>query len=569
MPPGAAVAASGWMNLFPLARWRRDAHLTGLALHLAGQGSLRASLTDPARSEVPLWSAEVDLLSGGTWLPLGDLPAPPGAGLVALHLAAGDAPARLTGAAFGADPAGQAPVRLAIVITTFRRPTELAETAARITAFLEAQDPATDLGGGAHLFVIDNGAEVAPAAPAPHPRLSVIPNRNLGGAGGFARGLAAARAGGFSHVLFMDDDARMPMENLVRSAAFLRLAQSPRPAVAGAMISTAAPGTIWEMGAVFDRACRPCHGGTDLTDMAEVLAMEAGALAPRPRGFYGGFWFFAAPLAAIRHDPFPFFVRGDDISFSLANRFDIATLPGVVSLQEDFGRKESPTTLYLDLRNHLHHHLVQDGMEIGRNRSAWVALRFILRSVIRMHYASARAQLLAWEDVLAGPAMFEATADMAARRGELARIGAAEAWEPLRDPAEPPLRRPPPRIWARLMQVLLNGHLMPFWGLIGARRRIGIAQRALIWPLWGAAAAEFVDAPGGRSYAVRHDKRQAAAIFVRAWRLTRAWRQGYETLRDLHRAAYGPMTTPEAWARRFGAPDAPPDAPPDTPRAPD
>jgi len=31
-----------------------------------------------------------------------------------------------------------------------------------------------------------------------------------------------------------------------------------------------------------------------------------------------------------------------------------------VSFQEDFSEKESPQTLYLDLRNHLIHHLVVD-----------------------------------------------------------------------------------------------------------------------------------------------------------------------------------------------------------------
>ena len=93
-------------------------------------------------------------------------------------------------------------------------------------------------------------------------------------------------------------------------------------------------------------------------------------------------------------------MRGDDISFSLANRFDTATLNGVMSFQEDFAAKESPQTLYLDLRNHLHHHLTQAGMQISARRSANIALRFLARSLIRMHYDSAAAQLLAWEDVM-------------------------------------------------------------------------------------------------------------------------------------------------------------------------
>ena len=58
-----------------------------------------------------------------------------------------------------------------------------------------------------------------------------IANRNLGGAGGFARGLIAAEDGGFTHCLFMDDDAAFQMENLIRSFAFLRLARNPDAAL--------------------------------------------------------------------------------------------------------------------------------------------------------------------------------------------------------------------------------------------------------------------------------------------------------------------------------------------------
>jgi galactofuranosylgalactofuranosylrhamnosyl-N-acetylglucosaminyl-diphospho-decaprenol beta-1,5/1,6-galactofuranosyltransferase len=565
LPPGGRLVADGWMNLFPRGLWGRAAHLRGLALEVAGQGAVKVTLDGlcgspgrDGRRAPPTGLAPPVAAPLGTWdlvldgvprrIALDGLPPAQGAaGLTVLTLAAGPGGARIDALAWAADPGPRPPLRLAIAITTFRREAALAATAARVSAFLEAA-PGGDL-AGAHLFVIDNAGT---AAPAPHPRLTLIPGRNLGGAGGFARALAAARAGGFDHCLFMDDDATFPMENLVRTSAFLRLARGDRAAVAGAMISAARPGAIWEYGAVFDRFCRPLFNGTDLTDRGQAAAMEEAAALPKPPGFYGGFWFFAFPVAAVRHDPFPFFVRGDDIGFSLANRFDTVTLPGVVSLQDDFGHKESPQTLYLDLRNHLHHHLVQAGMEIGRWRTVGIAWRFILRSLVRMHYASAAAQCLAWADVMEGPGHFETHADMGLRRAEIAALAAPEDWGPLTAPGTvPPYPRAPSRVWARLMQATLNGHLVPFWGLIGARRQIPIAARALTWPLWGAAEARFVDVAGGRAYAVTHDKARAAAILGHALRLTWAWVRGYRRLAATYRTAYGPMTAPAAWAARF------------------
>ncbi len=179
--------------------------------------------------------------------------------------------------------------------------------------------------------------------------------------------------------------------------------------------------------------CRPQFVGTDLRDAFQVTRMELAAAKPKPPGFYAGWWFFAFPVAAVAHWPFPFFVRGDDISFSLANRFDTVTLNGVVSFQEDFSAKESPLTLYLDLRNHLHQHLVHADKEIGPWRTATIALHFLLRSIIRMHYDSAEAQLRAWDDVMKGPDFFAENADMARIRPQIAALAKDEAWREGRD----------------------------------------------------------------------------------------------------------------------------------------
>lgn len=575
LDPGGSALFDTWVNLLNLGTWQRHCRLDGLWLRLSGVGriTLQLSRTHADGTGTALPGRTLALNPAGIEIDLSDQ-IDGNDGLLTLGIRA-DTAVRLDESGWlTRTPPDAPPPQLAIGITTFRREAEVAATAARIAAYL---DRCGDDGlAAARLFIIDNGQS---AAPVPHPRLTLIPNRNLGGAGGFARVLEAAQAGGFSHCLFMDDDAAFPMENLARTAAFLRLARSPQAALAGAMISTARPWAMWEYGSVFDRACRPQFIGTDLRDRDGVVAMELAAPAPKPPGFYGGWWYFAFPLAAVRHWPFPFFVRGDDISFSLANRFETATLNGVMSLQEDFGRKESPQTLYLDLRNHLHHHLVQDGMEIGAARSAWIALRFVLRSIIRMHYGSALAQCLAWEDVMVGPQHFAANIDMAAKRAEIAALpwAADEVWKPLATlpPAPgltPPRETPPHLLSARLLQATLNGHLLPFWRLYAAERRIDIDDRALIWPLWGAARARFVDTgadtgadsgaePGaepdvGRGYEVRHSKRRAFAVLVRALGLAWRWRSAYTDLRAAYRSSYPEMTARAFWQAAFGPGDA-------------
>ncbi len=590
---GAQLSADSYMNLFNLGTWSRHCRIRGLALRLSGQGrfgltlarlaatgsapgrpiaEIRQEVTltpegieigldallDPASQTPPETSETVsDKASGDIQPDPQAAPVPPCDGVIVLSLAAREDGARLCGGGWLTRCPDPAPLRLAIVITTFRREADLARAAARITGFLDAAGPV--LGAQVKLVVIDNGASNGESVRLPpHPRLEVVANRNLGGAGGFARGLARAQDGGFTHALFMDDDAAAPSEAILRTIAFLRLARSPRAALAGAMISAARPWAMWENGAVFFRACRPIAVGTDLRDPAAVLAMELAASGPKPAHFYGGFWFFAFPVAAARHFPFPFFVRGDDISFSLANRFDTATLNGVVSVQEDFAAKESPLTLYLDLRNHLHHHLVHPELELGARGSAKVALWFLGRSLVRMHYDSAEAQLAAWEDVLKGPGFFAENADMAARRPEIAALAQSEAWRDLEPGARAPDPVPPGRLFALAMKFTLNGHLIPFRRHFGRQVTVPVSHRGLIWPLWGATRAGFRDAEGRRGYEVAMSPRRFWRILARALVLTGRWIAAYPALRAAHRAGYEDLTARGFWERQFAAGDAGP-----------
>lgn len=579
---GAVLGTDSYMNLFNLGTWSRNCRLSGLALRLCGRGRfrVRARLLTAWNTEAAALEGNVTLTAVGAEIGLDallgpDPQAPLQDGVIVLRLESLEDGAELSGGGWLTACPDPAPVRLALVITTFRREAEVAASAARITGFLDASAPL--LGAEVRLFVIDNGGT---AAPAPHPRLTLVANPNLGGAGGFARGLAEAQDGGFTHALFMDDDAAMPLEALTRTLAFLRLARSPRAALAGAMISEARPWAMWENGAVFCRSCHPLFVGTDLRDRRAVVAMELAAAGPKPAHFYGGFWFFAFPVAAAMHFPFPFFVRGDDISFSLANRFDTATLNGVVSVQEDFSAKESPLTLYLDLRNHLHHHLVHPGLEIGAWGSAKVALRFLARSLVRLHYDSAEAQLAAWEDVMKGPEFFAENADMARRRPEISALARSEAWRDLgpdpaasaapagvnragadrmtagnsdKTPFSDPVPMPPGRLYTLVMKFTLNGHLIPFWTRLGRRVTVPVSHRGLIWPLWGAAEAAFRDAGGHRGYTLMHSKRRFWRIGTRAAALTGRWIAAYPGLRAAHRAGYAEMTSRGFWERQFGA----------------
>jgi hypothetical protein len=402
-----------------------------------------------------------------------------------------------------------------------------------------------------HVQVVDNGhsAEIEASD-------SVIPmtNHNFGGAGGFARGLLEAEKAGFSHCLFMDDDASFHMENIARTYVFLALAKQRNTAVAGAMINNTHKWAMWENGAFFDGSCHPMFCGVDLRNRDAVLAMENESARLDPPTLYGGWWFFAFAIDQVKHHPFPFFVRGDDISFSLMNDFRIRTLNGVVSFQDDFSEKESAQTLYLDLRNHLVHHLVSEQLERSALGTAKVALRFIMRSLLRFHYETARAQLLSWQDVMRGPDFFDEHIDMAERRATIKEMMKTEVWQEI-DANDIRERRKythrPPERRHRLGVYTLNGHLVPLSGWRWDRIVLGIGERGTLFPAFGAARITYLNIARDKGYTVTQSKRQFFAI---SWQMTKTlirFLRDYKDIKAAYRDGYETLTTRDYWEKKL------------------
>lgn len=546
IPRSSRLSFDTYFNLFNLDSWR-DCQLDGLYLELEGLGEveLQVTHTPTGRSSEVVKRAVVTLVSDTPHLI--DLSAQLGtSGTLALSLTAIGDQVHLKHARFASRSTLTALPALTISITTFKREAEVRTTISRLEEFLSR----FPYGKQIRVQVVDNGqsAEIAASE-----HVTPYDNPNLGGAGGFARGLLEAEAAGASHCLFMDDDASFHMENIARTYMFLALARNPQTAVAGAMINTTNKWAIWESGAWFDGACRPLWGGTDLRNNTQLTQMQHGVTEPKPATLYGGWWFFAFPIASVRHYPFPFFVRGDDISFSLANDFNIQTLNGVVSFQDDFTEKESAQTLYLDLRNHIHHHLVFDSLSRSPLKTIKVPLRFILRSLLRMHYSTAEAQLMAWRDVMEGPAFFDKNIDMSARRAAIKELAVDEAWQPVESQPQEHhwrnigrLRRP---LRTRLGLLTLNGHLIPFWSRLGSRVTLEIKHRGLVYYALGAAQVTFLNTRRDKAYCQRHDKRRFFRIAAEAFKLSWQFCREFDTLKAAHRKGYQEMANKTYWQK--------------------
>ena len=548
---GATVFFDSYFNALSVGKWHQCCRLDGLFLAVSGRGDVEVTVFHaiPDRSWERLATEGISLVPGGEALiDLSHYQLNATVGVIYFEVRGLGEGVALTAARFLTKGAADPARRLALSITTFQREAQVENTVSRLLRYFETGDFADHL----HLFVVDNGQ----SAKIPEdPRITYVANANLGGAGGFTRGLLEAAAAGYSHVLFMDDDASIPMEALHRTYAFLTLARDPKAAIAGAMINNTDKWRMWENGAIFDRKCKPLFTGTDLRTREGVIGMEFDSARSRSAKMYGGWWFFAFPVAQVKRHPFPFFVRGDDVNFSLVNEFQITTLNGVVSFADDFIDKESPLTWYLDLRSHMVHHLTLDKMEVGGRQVAGIGVKFVLRNLVKFQYETIEAVLLAWEHVLQGPDFFVQNADAAAPRAAIKALTRVEAWQPVADldlVEKAGFLDRNLRARRRFYLPSMNGHFMPLYWLWGSRRVIPAAQRGHLDAVWGACQLTFLNSNRAKGYVTRRSNRKAAVLTLRMIVLWLRLVLGYGRLRALYHRRYPEITTPTFWQGALG-----------------
>jgi len=456
---GSIVSSDTFYNGLTIAMWKRRCEVSTLSLRLRGSGEVVVTLGQHRFGQASIWHAEHRLiLTPGSevelalpfWAALHD-------GMLFFRLR-GLSAGTLDEAAYVTTDSPRHDVRLGIVITHFNRQAQVVPAIRRIERALLARP---DLRDRLTLTVVDNSRNLGLQASG---AVDVIPNRNLGGTGGFVRGLLSLIDGGrHTHALFMDDDASCETESIARCLALLQYARSPGLAVAGALLRELEPWRLLEKGARFAGKVEPLSAGLDMRKVSDLLAAERNPARPD----YGAWWFFAFPIAAVRRFPFPFFVRGDDVSFGLDNGFDIVTLNGIACFGEDFSAKHGPLTAYLDAR----YHLVQALLAPRRTASRvfWIGSRLFVKPLTSYLYSSARAVTLALRHVLEGPEFFRDHLDMASVRAEISTWPGNEKMVPVDRSAlatKGPRRRPERALRRLARCITLQGFVLPRWLLV-------------------------------------------------------------------------------------------------------
>src|SRR5690606_18529998 len=196
-------------------------------------------------------------------------------------------------------------------------------------------------------------------------KLHYIKQPNLGGAGGFTRGLyevAGSTDTEHANVLFMDDDVLLEPDLIIRLTAFSNCAANPM-IVGGQMLNLLHPHQL-HVGAEYAElnTLEPGQPVPHSLSTADLLGVDEETGKPnrqerRVDAGYNGWWSCLIPYEVVKTIgyPLPFFFQWDDAEYSYrarAHGFPTVTLPGAGVWHADFHWKDwDEWHRYFNLRN--------------------------------------------------------------------------------------------------------------------------------------------------------------------------------------------------------------------------
>ncbi|MBQ9990406.1 MAG: glycosyltransferase family 2 protein [Lachnospiraceae bacterium] len=187
--------------------------------------------------------------------------------------------------------------------------------------------------------------------------IQIVKNKNVGGAGGFTRGLMEIlenRSFCATHALMMDDDIIITTEALFRTYMMLRTIREEYEdaSIGGAMLRIDKPSVQVEAGASWNAGQLISNkANLDMSSVENCILNEVEEYTE-----YNAWWYCCISMKTVSKEnlPLPIFIRGDDLEYGLRNKRKVVLLNGICVWHEAFENKYSSFLQYYILRNLLY-----------------------------------------------------------------------------------------------------------------------------------------------------------------------------------------------------------------------
>lgn len=551
---GAEISFDTSFGVFAAGRWRRltSVDCLSVTVHAVGSGRIELVGVSSVARGVALREKIVASTgissSGKTTIEVPDF-AKTSIGTYFVRVSAEQSDVVVSGGQWTTTTTAPREVRLSLSVTTFNRQDYVKPTVAKVLQLVENVDSLRDR---MRILVVDNARNIS-FDTAPNAPITVVQNPNLGGAGGFARGIIHLRDEGWStHVLLMDDDITIEPEALVRTFALFTFARDEKLCIHGAMLSEEQAWMQFEAGSKYRwRSLYPLRAIGREDDLRErKLALRD---AREKKFAYTAWWYTAFPISITRDNPLPVFVRGDDVAFGLMHTGKHSvTMNGVIVWHADFGLKNNPSSLYYEKRNFA----IVDTLVFANHHWWHLARRFValcFRNLFSMRYASVEYMIRGVRAYLAGPDALMAT-DHSALHDELRKVAEEKPGPLSAELAAVSITKPRPKI-IRLVGFalaipLLGGYILPKVLRRDVLKTAPIDSRAVgLATRYNRILYRHDRLPEG--FLVERDSKRFFKLLREVCVVTKDIALNYRRLKREYKAAYPTLVSDASWHARF------------------
>ncbi|MDO8147972.1 glycosyltransferase [Isoptericola sp. b515] len=564
VPPGATQSLGTYLNGFPAAYWARWTGAARVRLTVEGHGRGQVRLL---RSDAAGVAAEVGRAPLGEPLEA-EVPGTAG-GWLWVDVVADDAGdgAVLTGGAWWVDAAPRRRGDVVVSITTMDKPDYCLATLRTLAACREMVE------ADVRVQVVDQGTDkvadregFAEVAARLGDRLRIVDQPNLGGSGGFSRGMLETLDAGADAVLICDDDVEVEPECLLRAVRFHRASREP-VVVGGHMLDLARPTVLNSFSEVIHRRTfnwGPPRMDEQWQDLAGGLRTTR-LLQERAESDFNGWWMCLVPTETLRAVglSMPFFLKWDDAEFCLRAGeagYPTVSLPGACLWHMAWTEKDDTVEwqAYLHVRNRV----VTALLHASGPRLLPLALAATdLKLLLAMRYYPVDLHLRALREVREGPGRLHA--ELADVVGQVRAVGGEHpetvrhrtgdrAYDAVADasrPSGPTAHRPDGPV--RLALFALRGLLRAQRPVPAEARQepttVLTREQAVWWEVPAHDSVLVLDGDRGSGVWLRREpatfRRLAGAVVVEHLRLAWRWRH----LARRWRAAAPELTAPDRW----------------------
>lgn len=260
-----------------------------------------------------------------------------------------------------------------------------------------------------YVHVVDNGRTLD-AEKESSWHMTVHPNKNVGGSGGYARGMIEALHNDpkATHVLLMDDDIQVLPESIKRTYRLLTLLKPEHndDIISGAMMLYESPNIQHEDIGTVKSNCilNGLKGKYNQEFQYDNLVNELENYHYGAPDHYAAWWYCCIPIHMIEKNglPLPIFIRCDDVEYGLRCKTNFLTMDGICVWHMGFVTKYN---LAMDrYQMHRNYMIIQAVGTLPYRCDATDALMKGFRGeMLRFNYNGAEVVLRALQDFMKGP----------------------------------------------------------------------------------------------------------------------------------------------------------------------